>query len=70
VFATETGPDGAVEVTYVINNDTTSDSFTRIPMTGGAHLPVAYPAMLSAEADSGDWASQHQTIVWTEKVYP
>ncbi|MFJ4175450.1 hypothetical protein [Microbacterium sp. NPDC089696] len=70
VFASEPAPDGAVEVTYVINNDTTTDSLTRIPMSGGAHLPVASSALLSAEADSGDWASQHQTIAWPEKVYP
>lgn len=70
VFASEPEADGGVQVTYVLNNDTTSDSFTRIPGTGGAHLPVAYPAMIAAEANSGDWASQHQTIAWTEKVYP
>jgi hypothetical protein len=57
-------------VTYVINNDTTTDSATRIPGTGGGHLPIVYPSMLAAEVDSGEWAPQHQTIVWTETVYP
>lgn len=70
VFADEPRADGRVEVTYVIDNDTTIDSATRIPGTGGSHLPITHPAMLAAEAASGEWASQHQTIVWTETVLP
>lgn len=70
VFAGEPRIDGGVEVTYVINNDTTIDSATRIPGTGGGHLPIVHPSMIAAEADSGEWASQHQTIVWTETVFP
>lgn len=70
VFADDSLIDGSVDVTYVINNDTTIDSATRIPGTGGGHLPIVHPSMLAAEADSGEWASQHQTIVWTETVYP
>lgn len=70
VFAGEPRVDGGVEVTYVINNDTTIDSATRIPGTGGGHLPIVYPSMIAAEADSGEWASQHQTIAWTETVLP
>ncbi len=70
VFAGDPRVDGGVEVTYVINNDTTIDSATRIPGTGGGHLPIVYPSMIAAEADSGEWASQHQTIVWTETVFP
>lgn len=69
VFADEPRSDGSVEVTYVIKNDTTIDSATRIPGTGGRHLPIVHPSMLAAEADSGEWASQHQVIVWTETVY-
>ena len=70
VFADCSLVDGSVDVTYVINNDTTTDSATRIPGTGGGHLPIVYPSMLAAEVDSGEWAPQHQTIVWTETVYP
>ena len=70
VFAGDPSVDGSVEVTYVINNDTTIDSATRIPGTGGGHLPIVHPSMIAAEADSGEWASQHQTIVWTETVFP
>lgn len=70
VFAGEPRIDGGVEVTYVINNDTTIDSATRIPGTGGGHLPIVNPSMIAAEADSGEWASQHQTIAWTETVFP
>ncbi|KQQ67416.1 WXG100 family type VII secretion target [Microbacterium sp. Leaf320] len=70
VFAGDPRPDGGVEVTYVMNNETTTDSATRIPGTGGGHLPIVHPSMLAAEVDSGEWAPQHQTIVWTETVYP
>lgn len=70
VYASAPQTDGGVSTTYVINNDTTSDSATRIPGTGGAHVPIVYSAMLEAEASEGAWAAQHQTIVWTEVVYP
>ncbi|WDG18189.1 WXG100 family type VII secretion target [Microbacterium sp. Clip185] len=62
--------DGGVEMTYVINNDTSIDSATRIPGTGGAHLPGMFEAMSVANAENGTWATHHQTIVWTETVYP
>ncbi|MGJ0389812.1 WXG100 family type VII secretion target [Microbacterium sp. CGR1] len=62
--------DGGVEVTFVINNDTSIDSATRIPGTGGAHIPGPFEAMSEANARNGEWATHHQTIVWTEKVYP
>lgn len=70
VHAGEPQPDGGVAVTYIINNDTTIDSATRIPGTGGAHLPVISSALTSAYAEHGDFAPQHQTIVWTETVHP
>ncbi|MGO2521108.1 MAG: hypothetical protein ACTH8F_13375, partial [Microbacterium sp.] len=70
VHAGEPQPDGGVPVTYVINNDTTIDSGTRIPGTGGGHLPIIHDGMTTARAQDGDWAPQHQTIVWTETVYP
>ncbi|OAN41661.1 WXG100 family type VII secretion target [Microbacterium sp. H83] len=70
VYAGTPQTDGGVSTTYVINNDTTSDSATRIPGTGGAHMPIVYEAMLEAETSDGAWAAQHQTIVWTEVVYP
>ncbi|KYJ98050.1 hypothetical protein [Microbacterium sp. CH1] len=70
VHAGESQPDGGVPVTYVINNDTTIDSATRIPGTGGAHVPFVEAAMTSAYASNGGFAPQHQTIVWTETVYP
>lgn len=70
VRAGEPQPDGGVEVTYVINNDTSIDSATRIPGTGGAHIPGAFEAMSEANAKDGLWATHHQTIVWTETVYP
>ena len=70
VHAGEPQPDGGVAVTYIINNDTTIDSATRIPGTGGAHLPFINAAATSAYAERGDFAPQHQTIVWTETVYP
>ena len=63
-------PDGRIDVTYVINNDTSIDSFTRIPGTGGAHFPGAYEAMVHANENTGALATHHQTIVWTETVYP
>ena len=70
VRAGEPRPDGGVEVTYVINNDTSIDSATRIPGTGGAHIPGVFEAMSEANAKDGLWATHHQTIVWTETVYP
>lgn len=70
VRAEEPRPDGGVEVTYVINNDTSIDSATRIPGTGGAHVPGVFEAMSEANAKDGLWATHHQTIVWTETVYP
>ena len=70
VHAGESQPDGGVAVTYIINNDTTIDSATRIPGTGGAHLPIIETAMTSSYAEHGDFSPQHQTIVWTETVYP
>ncbi|WP_336643683.1 hypothetical protein [Microbacterium sp. MMO-113] len=70
VRAGELRPDGGVEVTYLINNDTSIDSATRIPGTGGAHIPGLYGAMSEANAKDGEWATHHQTIVWTEMVYP
>lgn len=70
VHAGESQPDGGMAVTYIINNDTTIDSATRIPGTGGAHLPIIEPAMTSSYAEHGDFSPQHQTIVWTETVYP
>lgn len=70
VHAGEPQPDGGVRVTYIINNDTTIDSATRIPGTGGAHLPIIGTAMTSSYAEHGDFSPQHQTIVWTETVYP
>ncbi|WP_217584095.1 hypothetical protein [Microbacterium sp. GbtcB4] len=69
VHAGESQPDGGVAVTYIINNDTTIDSATRIPGTGGAHVPLVEAAMTSAYASHGEFAPQHQTIVWTETVY-
>lgn len=62
--------DGGVEMTYVINNDTSIDSATRIPGTGGSHIPGIYEAISEANARNGAWATHHQTIVWTETVYP
>lgn len=62
--------DGGIKVTYGINNDTSIDSATRIPGTGGAHVPGLYEAMSTANASSGDWGTHHQTIVWTETVHP
>lgn len=70
VRAGEPRSDGGVEVTYVIDNDTSIDSATRIPGTGGAHVPGAFEAMTDANANNGEWATHHQTIVWTETVYP
>lgn len=70
VHAGESQPDGGVAVTYIINNDTTIDSATRIPGTGGAHVPLVEAAMTSAYASNGEFAPQYQTIVWTETVYP
>jgi uncharacterized protein YukE len=70
VRAGEARPDGGVEVTYVINNETSIDSATRIPGTGGAHIPGVFEAMSEANAKDGLWATHHQTIVWTETVYP
>ncbi|WP_101847533.1 WXG100 family type VII secretion target [Zhihengliuella sp. ISTPL4] len=70
VLAGDPQPDGGISVTYIINNDTTIDSATRIPGTGGAHLPIIGTAMTSAYAERGDFSPQHQTIVWTETVYP
>lgn len=70
VHAGESQPDGGVAVTYIINNDTTIDSATRIPGTGGAHVPLVEAAMTSAYASNGEFAPQYQTIVWAETVYP
>ncbi|WP_143049300.1 hypothetical protein [Microbacterium sp. LCT-H2] len=70
VRAEEPLPDGGVEVTFVINNDTSIDSATRMPLTGGAHFPGVFEAMSEANAREGRWATHHQTIVWTETVYP
>lgn len=70
VRAGEPRPDGGVDVTYVINNDTSIDSATRIPGTGGAHIPGIYETMTVATAKNGEWATHRQTIVWTETVYP
>lgn len=70
VRAGEPRSDGGVEVTYLIDNDTSIDSFTRIPGTGGRHMPGAYEAMTEANVSNGEWATHHQTIVWTETVYP
>lgn len=70
VRAGEPREDGSVDVTYVINNDTSIDSATRIPGTGGAHIPGVYEAMSDANARNAEWATHHQTIVWTETVHP
>lgn len=70
VSARQPRPDGGIDVTYVINNDTSIDSFTRIPGTGGAHVPGPFEAMSEANARTGEWATRRQTIVWTETVYP
>lgn len=70
VFAEEVHDDGSVTVTYVIDNDTTIDSATRIPGTGGQHVPGIYDGMVEANARDGMWQAQHQTIVWSETVYP
>ncbi|WP_091227493.1 WXG100 family type VII secretion target [Microbacterium sp. 3J1] len=70
VSVSEPLTEGGDEVTYVIDNDTTIDSATRIPGSGGGHLPIVYPLMSAAEADSGSWAAQHQTVVWTETIFP
>lgn len=70
VRAGEPRPDGGVDVTYVINNDTSIDSGTRLPGTGGLHIPGVYEAMTESNARTGQWATHHQTIVWTETVHP
>ncbi len=70
VRAGEPRSDGGVEVTFVINNDTSIDSATRVPLTGGAHIPGVFEAMSEANAREGLWSTHHQTIVWTETVYP
>ncbi|MEV8249541.1 putative T7SS-secreted protein [Microbacterium sp. NPDC076768] len=70
VSAGEPQADGGVPVTYVILNDTTIDSATRIPGTGGGHVPLIYGKMTEANAENGNFAPQRQTIVWTETVYP
>lgn len=69
VYAGEPAADGGVTVTYVINNDTTIDSATRIPGTGGLHVPL-YDAMVDANRNDGSWQDHHQTITWTETIYP
>lgn len=45
----------------------TRDSFTRIPGTGGAHLPW-YESLNDANRDYGTWADSTQTFVWTETI--
>ena len=62
--------DGSVDVTYLINNDTSIESFTRIPLSGGGHIPGPYEVLSDANARNGEWSTHHQLIVWTERVHP
>lgn len=56
---------GNAEVTFTATNPMTRDSFTRIPLTGGAHLPW-YESLNEANEQYGTWDNTQQTIVWTE----
>jgi uncharacterized protein YukE len=62
-------PDGSVLVTYILENDTTIDSATRIPVLGG-HVPGVYQWMNQENEAAGKFETEHQLIVWTEKMYP
>lgn len=70
VYTEAPAADGSVTVTYAVSNATSIDSFTRIPGTGGSHLPVVHESMNLANSKSGEWETQRQIIVWSEKVYP
>lgn len=68
-YVDEPAPDGSVTVTYVIENATTIDSATRIPVLGG-HVPGLYELLNHERDRGGNFDDQEQMIVWTEKVYP
>jgi uncharacterized protein YukE len=68
-YVDEPAPDGSVMVTYVIENATTIDSATRIPVLGG-HVPGLYELLNHERDHGGNFEDQEQMIVWTEKVYP
>jgi len=67
-FVEEPAADGGVLVTYIVENDTTIDSATRIPAVGG-HVPGIYHWMTHENEVGGGFETEHQLIVWTERVY-
>ncbi len=68
-FVEEPGLDGSVLITYIVENDTSIDSATRIPVVGG-HVPGVYHWMTHENEVGGGFETEHQLIVWTERVFP
>jgi uncharacterized protein YukE len=69
-YADDPAPDGSVTITYVVTNETSVDSGTRVPLTGGQHVPIVYDVLTELGETNGSFRTQQQMIVWSERVYP
>ncbi|MCD2498019.1 hypothetical protein [Microbacterium nymphoidis] len=69
-YADAPAADGSVTITYVVTNETSVDSGTRIPLTGGQHVPIVYDVLTELGETNGSFRTQQQMIVWSERIYP